>query len=33
LDERLASHEASPKEGSSWEEVKIRITRKAWAIR
>jgi putative addiction module component (TIGR02574 family) len=29
LDERLASHEASPKEGSSWEEVKIRITRKA----
>ena len=29
LDERLASHKASPKEGSSWEEVKTRIRQKA----
>lgn len=29
LDERLAAHKASPKEGSSWEEVKTRIKQKA----
>jgi len=28
LDERLASHEANPKSGSSWKEVKQRITSK-----
>lgn len=28
LDERLAAHKASPKEGSSWEEVKARIRQK-----
>ena len=28
LDERLASHEANPESGSSWEEVKQRITSK-----
>jgi putative addiction module component (TIGR02574 family) len=26
LDERIASHEANPESGSSWEEVKQRIT-------
>ncbi len=25
LDERLAAHQSSPKEGSTWEEVKTRI--------
>ena len=29
LDERLAEHKASPKEGSSWDEVKTRIRQKA----
>ncbi len=29
LDERLAAHTASPKEGSSWEEVKTRIKQNA----
>jgi putative addiction module component (TIGR02574 family) len=28
LDERLANHEAKPESGSSWEEVKQRITSK-----
>lgn len=29
LDERLAAHKSSPKEGSDWEEVKNRIRHKA----
>ena len=33
LDERLTEHKASPEEGSSWEEVKTRISQKAWATR
>lgn len=28
LDARLAAHESAPNEGSSWEEVKSRITKK-----
>jgi putative addiction module component (TIGR02574 family) len=28
LDERIADHEASPEEGSSWEDVKARIRKK-----
>ena len=29
LDERLAAHQLAPQEGSSWEEVKARIVKKA----
>lgn len=28
LDERLAAHKASPQEGSTWSEVKNRVTQK-----
>ncbi|MBT1704827.1 addiction module protein [Chryseosolibacter indicus] len=28
LDERLAAHKASPQEGSTWNEVKNRVTQK-----